>query len=145
MTEERTSVIQLLYNGRSQVASWAEAAPNVDLGAASDEDILEATVGQWHIPIEDTENYRVMRLESGNIIVVLGEPYLQCVYNEREYIDPLVVISPELDWAIASDAQVKEATAYHFEIPEEALREHLVQRPETGYVSLIEKPTFGET
>lgn len=70
-------------------------------------------------------------------------PQIQLVYNEQAFIALLAEVAPNLDPAIAGDAEILEAVAYHWDIPVGALGGHQVTRPETGNILVAEKAVFG--
>lgn len=69
---------------------------------------------------------------------------MQLVYDEQEYVAPLIDVAPDLDPATAGDAEIIEAVAYHWDIPVAELSRHQVTRPSTGNILCSEKAVFGE-
>ena len=70
-------------------------------------------------------------------------PELQVVLDGQEYTDDLEIVAPDLDAAEASDARLREAAEYHFDLGEGVLSNHQVTRPATSNILIAPKAVFG--
>jgi hypothetical protein len=102
--------------------------------------LLELVRGSFSI-ILDADILTQQRLQEGNIMAVRNEvPVVHIRFEGRSMDIPLA----ELDLGpLSADADIKRAVARHLEISDLKLRDYVVDRHETGNLTVRPEAVFG--